>query len=382
MNIARQMTAQSTFCRFTTLIGSQKTKVVTVCGLVAITASLLGTTVQAQNRNDPSSSSADSGRKVKVMIVTMFGLEAKTWLDRLGPWKTIKVPGLAPDYPDVHCNRQDVCVMTTDMGHANAAASTMALAFTKQFDLRNTYFLVAGIAGIDPSQGTLGSPAWAMYLVEFSAQWEMDSREKPSDWPSGFVAVGSKTPDALPQIENHTEVFELNSELANAGFVLSQNVVLADSAEAKATRAKFTYAPANQPPKVLQCDTLSDDTWWGGDFIGERARTWTKQLTHGKGTYCTSQEEDNATFEAMKRAADAGQLDIKRVAVLRSGSDFDRPYKGQSASESLFSFQSAGGFAPAIENLYRAGYPLMTNIVDHWSAWVDGVPAQLPEQNK
>jgi len=374
------MTTLSTFCRFTTLINPQKGRVAAACVLAATTTFLLGTTVQAQSRNAPPSSPADSGRKVKVMIVTMFGLEAKTWLDRLGPWEAIKVPGLAPDYPDVHCNRQDVCVMTTDMGHANAAASTMALAFTNQFDLRYTYFLVAGIAGIDPSRGTLGSPAWAKYLVEFSAQWEMDSREKPLDWPSGFVAVGAKTPDALPKIENHTEVFELSSALANAGFVLSQNVALADSAEAKATRAKFTYAPANQSPTVLQCDTLSDDTWWGGDLIGERARIWTKQVTHGKGTYCTSQEEDNATFEALKRAADAGRLDIKRIAVLRAGSDFDRPYKGQSASESLFSFQSAGGFAPAIENVYRAGYPLISNIVDHWPAWLDGVPAQLSEQ--
>jgi purine nucleoside permease len=272
--------------------------------------------------------------------------------------------------------------MTTGMGHANAASSTMALVFSKQFDLQKTYFLVAGIAGIDPSRGTLGSAAWAKYLVEFGAQWEMDSREKPSDWPSGFVAVGSKTPDALPTIENQTEVFELNSDLADAGFALSRDIALADSVEAKATRANFTYAPANQPPLVLQCDTLSDDTWWAGDLIGERARTWMKQITHGKGTYCTSQQEDNATFEALKRAADADRLDIRRVAVLRSGSDFDRPYKGQSASESLFSFQSAGGFAPAIENVYRAGYPLTTNIVDHWSAWVDGVPAKLPAQKK
>jgi len=367
------------FWRFATLVNSQKRRVAMASCVAAIATSLVATTTQAQSLNAPYSPSADSGRRVKVMIITMFGLEAKAWLDRLGPWEAIKVPGLAPGYPEVHCNRQDICVMTTDMGHANAAASIMALAFSERFDLRKTYFLVAGIAGIDPSQGTLGSPAWAKYLVEFSSQWEVDSRERPADWPSGFVAVGAKTPGALPKIENHTEVFELNSELADAGFVLSRDIALADSAEAKATRARFAYAPANRPPAVLQCDTLSDDTWWAGDLIGERARAWTKQITHGKGTYCTSQQEDNATFEALKRAAGAERLDIGRVAVLRSGSDFDRPYKGQSASESLFSFQSAGGFAPAIENVYRAGYPLVTNIVEHWPVWADGVPARIPE---
>jgi purine nucleoside permease len=94
------------------------------------------------------------------MIVSMFGPEGQVWLDNLGPWQTATVPGLSPDYPNVSCNRDDVCVMTTGMGHANAATSIMALAFSDLFDLRHTYFLVAGIAGIDPARGTLGSAAF------------------------------------------------------------------------------------------------------------------------------------------------------------------------------------------------------------------------------
>jgi purine nucleoside permease len=101
------------------------------------------------------------GRPVKVMIISMFGPEGQVWLDRLGPWREISVDGLSPDYPTVHCNKQEVCVMTTGMGHTNAAASIMALTFSPRFDLRHTYFMVAGIAGIDPQQGTVGSAAWA-----------------------------------------------------------------------------------------------------------------------------------------------------------------------------------------------------------------------------
>ena len=114
------------------------------------------------------------GRPVKVMIISMFGPEGQVWLDRLGPWREITVDGLSPDYPTVHCNKQDVCVMTTGMGHSNAAASIMALTFSPRFDLRHTYFMVAGIAGIDPQQGTVGSAAWAKYLVDFGIQWEID----------------------------------------------------------------------------------------------------------------------------------------------------------------------------------------------------------------
>jgi len=347
---------------------------ITVAGIMGL---MIGASLGASPQAQAASSPGTHAREAKVMIVTMFGLEAKVWLDHLGPWDAIRVPGLSADYPDVHCNRQSVCVMTTDMGHANAAASIMALALNNQFDLRQTYFVITGIAGIDPMQGTLGSAAWAKYLVDFGAQWEIDSREKPREWSSGFVAVGGKSPDELPQMVNHTELFELNPKLADVAFSLSKDVSLADSPEAQATRAKYTYAPANKPPKVLQCDSLSDDTWWAGNLIGDRARAWTKQLTHGKGTYCTSQEEDNATYVALKRAASAGRVDLSRVTVLRAGSDFDRPHQGQSASESLFSFESAGGIAPAVENLYRAGLPLITNISEYWQEWRGGVPGHL-----
>jgi purine nucleoside permease len=70
-------------------------------------------------------------------------------------------------------------------------------------------------------------------------------------------------------------------------------------------------------------------------------------------------------------------MDLSRVAVLRTGSDFDRPYPGQSALDSLFSFESAGGFPPAVENLYRAGLPLVTNISEHWQEWRSGIPSNL-----
>jgi purine nucleoside permease len=344
---------------------------------VAIAATLVvGACAPAITQNPDDIHNSQQGREVKVMIVSMFGPEGKVWLNHLGPWKAIKVPGLSPDYPDVQCNAQDICVMTTGMGHANAAASLMALTFSDRFDLRRTYFVIAGIAGIDPMQGTVGSAAWAKYLVDFGIQWELDAREKPNNWPSGFLGINTKSPADKPRPDYRTEVFALNAKLADSAFALSRNVALADSPEARAARAKYHYAPANRTPKVIQCDTLSGDTWWSGKYIGERARAWTKQLTDGKGTYCTTQQEDNATYEALKRAASTGRVDLDRVAALRTGSDFDRPHKGQTASDNLVNYAAQGGFAPALENLYRAGNPLVQDIATHWSEWQAGVPSR------
>jgi purine nucleoside permease len=350
-------------------------------GTAALALACAAAPALAQDLDDPhdfhdSHDSQSHGRPVKVMIISMFGPEGQVWLDNLGPWQAVTVPGLSPDYPDVHCNRQGVCVMTTGMGHTNAAASLMALTFSDKFDLRRTYFMIAGIAGIDPMRGTLGSAAWAKYLVDFGIQWELDAREKPDSWPSGFLGINTKGPDEKPPLDYRTEVFPLNPVLADTAYSLSRNVTLQDSPQAVTARAKYNYAPANQAPRVIQCDTLAGDTWWSGKYIGERARAWTQLLTDGKGVYCTTQQEDNATYEALKRAAATHRVDLNRVAALRAGSDFDRPYDGQSASDNLLNYASQGGFAPAIENLYRAGNPLVQDIVRHWGEWKDGVPSR------
>jgi purine nucleoside permease len=92
---------------------------------------------------------------VKVLIVNMFSFEAAPWLEALRPTHEIRVPGLSSDYPLVKCTADAVCEMITGMGHANAAASMMALLYSGAFDLRETYFIVAGIAGIDPKRGTI-----------------------------------------------------------------------------------------------------------------------------------------------------------------------------------------------------------------------------------
>ena len=138
--------------------------------------------------------------------------------------------------------------------------------------------------------------------------------------------------------------------------------------------ARQTQRSRSRGVSRSQCDTLAGDTWWSGKYIGERARAWTKLLTDGKGVYCTTQQEDNATYEALKRAASAHRVDLNRVAAVRAGSDFDRPYDGQSASDNLLNYAAQGGFVPAIENLYRAGNPLVQDIATHWSEWRDGVP--------
>lgn len=316
-------------------------------------------------------------RPLKVLIISMFEPEAAPWIAPLKLTDSIPVPGLLPESPALRCNADDVCLLTAGMGHANVAASTMAVTLDPRFDLRQTYFLIAGIAGIDPARGTLGTAAWARYLVDFGIAHELDAREMPKGWASGYFGIMTRGPGEKPKLEYHTEVAQLDEALLQKALALTKNAPLADSDAAKAYRKRYKQAPANQPPTVTQCDTLGGDTWWHGHKLGEQARAWTRVLTDGKGVYCTTQQEDNATYNALARAGASGKVDIKRLAVLRTASNFDRPHSGQSAYASLMASTAGtpGGFVPATQNLYAVGGLLVNDIVSHWEQWKLGVPA-------
>jgi purine nucleoside permease len=152
----------------------------------------------------------------------MFGPEAEPWIQPFQLTESIPVPGLSPDYPALRCNRDDVCLLTTGMGHANAAASVLAVTLDPRLDLRKTWFLIAGIAGIDPAQGTLGSAAWARWLVDSGIAHEIDAREMPKGWSTGYFGVLTAGPGIKPKLEYRTEVARLDDALVNKALALSR----------------------------------------------------------------------------------------------------------------------------------------------------------------
>ncbi len=175
---------------------------------------------------DPAAAATPVPLPVKVLVVNLFGLEAAPWLKALQPQRDVPVPGLPADSPTVRCNGDGVCQMTTDMGHANAAASLMAVLYSGLFDLRRTYFLIAGIAGIDPARGTLGSVAWARYVVDAGIAHEIDARDLPEGWQDGYFGVFTNSSGQLPKFEYHSELFQLDEALLQKAFELSRPVTI------------------------------------------------------------------------------------------------------------------------------------------------------------
>lgn len=89
----------------------------------------------------------------------------------------------------------------------------MAFTMSTKFDLTESYFLLAGIGGISPYSGTIGSVTFARYAVQADMQYEIDAREIPKNFSTGFFASGSYGPGQFPQSLYGTEVFELNDNL-------------------------------------------------------------------------------------------------------------------------------------------------------------------------
>ena len=205
----------------------------------------------------------------KVLVITMFGSEAKPWLDEASFPRKIAVLGLMKAFPDVACSDDGLCMTTTGMGYANAASSIAAIVLSRKLDLTKTYFIISGIAGVDPALGTLGSAHWARFAVDGGLQNEIDAREIPSDWTTGYLEIGAPAPGKRTEQEYGDEVYRLNEDLLQAAFRLTKDVDLVDSNTAKAYRAKYSDPAATAPPQVSICDTISSDTWWFGARLAE-----------------------------------------------------------------------------------------------------------------
>lgn len=328
----------------------------------------------AAEETDSAEETEAAPRHVRALVITTFGPERSAWEQALSPTETIEVPGLFEHYPDVLCNDDNICLMTTGKGYANAATSVAALAYSQQFDLTESFFLIAGVAGVDPRHATLGSPTWPRYLIDFGIQWQLDARDIPPEWTTGYLSINTHTPAQDPHQEYETELYRLDEALVSRAVRLSKEVALADSDAAAAFRARYASAPGNRPPSVVQCDSASSDTWWYGDRLADRAAQLARQLTDGQARLCSAQQEDNAILTALSRADAAGRLSLERTAIVRAGASFYRPWEGLDDAEGLTGYAKQGGYQPALANMVRAGAPLIEAIATDWDAWREGVP--------
>ena len=326
--------------------------------------------------------SAETPVVVKVVVVAMYEQGADTgdapgefqyWVEREHLDKVIPFPA---GNHDLRMNSNGVLGVLTGVGTAKAAATIMALGVDPRFDLTHAYWVVAGIAGGNPANVSLGSAVWAHWVVDGDLAHEIDAREIPPDWPTGYVPLRKSTPYEQPVNTELGEVYELNSSLVQWAYQLTKDLPLPDNAAIAERRSHFSQPAAKKPPFVFVGDDLSASTFWHGVKMDAWANAWVSYYTGGKGNFAVTGMEDTGTLQSLKFLAHAGKADWNRILVLRTVSNYDQPPPGMTAWESL-SAEKAGkysGFLPALESAYAVGHVVVDKLVADWAHAQNQVP--------
>lgn len=320
---------------------------------------------------------------VRVVIVTMFEVgedtgdrpgELQNWVERDHLDRIYVMPGA---YHAVRMNDRGEMAMLTGPGTAHAAASIMAVGLDARFDFSHAYWIVAGIAGGNPAQVSLGSAAWARWIVDTDLSYEIDAREIPKDWNTGRIPFRKSHPYETPAAPLEGQVFHLNEPLVNWAYGLTRDLRLADSDAMAENRAEFDGAAAHKPPFVAIGDEVSGATFWHGKLQDQWAAQWMRYFTGGSGTFATTAMEDTGTLLALRWLANAGRVDFNRILVLRTVSNYDQPPRGVTAAENL-ERQRIGTYSaylPALEAAYRAGHVVTNELLTNWQKYERAAPA-------
>jgi purine nucleoside permease len=250
------------------------------------------------------------------------------------------------------------------------ANQLMALAFDPRFDFSHAYWILAGIAGVDPADASLGSAAWARYVVDGDVAYEVDSREIPSAWPYGIIPIGGKKPNARPKPEGwepNVMAYALNPALVARAFRLTQSVALLDTERMKAARLRYVGFPnAQRPPFVLVGDVLGCCRFWHGAALTQWANDWTRLWTQQQGNFVMTAMEDQGFAAALSELAGLGRVDFQRVLVLRTASNYCQPPPREDAVTSLQG--GFDGYLSSVESAYRVGSVMVHDILSQWDA--------------
>jgi purine nucleoside permease len=314
---------------------------------------------------------------VKVVVVTMFEVGADTgdqagelqyWVERDHLERVYPMPA---GYHAVRMNGDGEMAVLTGQGTAHAAATVMAVGLDPRFDFSHAYWVIAGIAGGCPDRVSLGSAVWARWVVDGDLGYEIDARETPPDWSTGYLPLRKKLPFETPADPLDGQVYALNAGLANWAFDLTRAVPLEDSDKLKEIRSHFDGDAAQSPPSVAMGDEISSSTYWHGKLMDAWAAEWVPYFTGGKGVFATTAMEDTGTLQSLEFLGHAGRVDMNRILVLRAVSNYDRQPRGLSAAESL-ARQRIGAYAayiPALEAAYRVGHAVVSELLGHWARY-------------
>ena len=327
---------------------------------------------------------------VRVVVVTTFEIgddtgdtpgEFQNWVEKLPLPIVVPFP---QGYHHLRYNAEkQVLGIVTGEGPARMASSITALANDSRFDVTHAYWLLAGIGGVDPNTGSVASAVWAPQVVDGDLAYEIDAREIPSDWTTGYVPFDRSSPYQLPvppvASDSGTNAFFLNAGLVDWAYQFSAgHATLADDSNLQQLRAQYVGFPnAQKPPAIMKGAVLGSGTFWIGALLNTWAENWVNYWTSGAGVFVVTSEEDASYMQALSFLNQVHSIDLRRVMVLRGASNYAVPPPGETAAELLAGEVNATGYSGFIESLsstYAAGSVVVNELSENWHRYRDHVP--------
>lgn len=327
----------------------------------------------------------------KVVIVTYFEVgqdtgdrpgELQYWVERDHLTRTITVPGMTHA---VRANKDaSEIAVTIGPGNIKPGINLMALGADTRFDLRRSYWLINGIAGVSPADGTLGDAFWTDFVINGDLAKEIDGREIPSSWSDGFLSLdGSESGD--PKVgagweddvskwtgdevkaNRRGNVIRLNRALLNWAYGLTKDMPLQENAAMKALRLRYgAKGPTALGPRVRIGANMAAETFWHGAKLDAWAHRWVTFETDGVAHLGTTAMNDSGTLLALQALTAQGKADWNRALVLRTVSNFDQGPPGVTAAQDFAAEQHGAytAYLPALEAAYSVGH----RVVAAWMA--------------
>ncbi|MBP1986922.1 purine nucleoside permease [Halolamina salifodinae] len=268
--------------------------------------------------------------------------ELGRWIDGYGEFeREVSVPG-APTA--IRVTDHGVGVTATGMGPTHAAASTTAYLLSDAVNPETTYFLTAGVAGVSPHAGTVGSVVLADHIVNWDAKKRYGKGTSVEPW--GFGPA---------------HAYELDRGLVDAAEDAARGVDLEDTPDARAHRERYTAAPAVDAPAIERGTSVAGADFWYGHTLANEVDSLVDY--HGAGSYATTECEGFGSAVACDRFQA-----LDRYLSVRAASNFDRPPQDEDAAGE---WRLKG---PAFRNAYRVGRVIADEIAKNWADWRDGPP--------
>jgi len=319
---------------------------------------------------------------VKVAVVVTFEVgqdtgdkpgEFQFWAEREKWGQPVIIPGV--DHPVLTDAHGTIGVVSGTT--ARASNQIMALLLSGKFDFSKTYWVVNGIAGVNPAVASVGSAAWAHYVIDGDVAYEIDSREADSSWPYAIIPIGSTVPNERPSREGwepDTMAYELNGSLVDWAYALTKDTRIPDSDAMTELRALYDGFPnAQKPPFVLCGETFGSCRYWHGKALTQWASDWTRLWTGGRGQFAMSDMEDQGIAAALSRLSRMGRVDFQRVLFLRTASNYCMQAPKEEVNKSLHS--EYAGYLPSLEAAYRVGSRVTHELTAQWDTYREKTPA-------